>query len=428
MRKDRPLLLALAALLALFAWGLFHLFQLRFETGDVYPPYSSLRSDPLGTKALYEGLDNLHGLEVQRFIQRLDKLPGGRKTALLVLGADASDMERSTLDEYRKLEQFMFDGGRIVISFAPLNTRPWTARRPQGTKPTGDDSSSDNDPKKNRDPQKGDPQGRRRPDREREDDPNAGLIALRDRWNVDFGYENLPKDAAGDYESVRARKMVFGNLPDSIIWHTALYFDKAGTNWNVVFARDRRPVLIERRFGRGALVLSADSYFLSNEAMRGERHPELLSWLIGPNAIVLFDETHLGVIEAPGVAALVRKYHLAGLVLGLLLLAGLFVWKNAVRFVPGGVERAADAPVDAVAGKESAAGFLNLLRRSVPPSELLAVCLKEWKRARAHGRTDLNARIDRAAAALADEQGLPVRERNAVETYRRISRILTERK
>jgi hypothetical protein len=81
-----------------------------------------------------------------------------------------------------------------------------------------------------------------------------------------------------------------------------------------------------------------------------------------------------------------------------------------------------------VAGKESAAGFLNLLRRSVPPSELLAVCLKEWKRARAHGRTDLNARIDRAAAALADEQGLPVRERNAVETYRRISRILTERK
>jgi len=37
-------------------------------------------------------------------------------------------MEYSTEGEYKKLEQFMFDGGRIVISFAPVNTTPWATR------------------------------------------------------------------------------------------------------------------------------------------------------------------------------------------------------------------------------------------------------------------------------------------------------------
>ena len=34
---------------------------LRFESGDVYPVYSSLRSDPLGTRAFYDSLEDLEG-------------------------------------------------------------------------------------------------------------------------------------------------------------------------------------------------------------------------------------------------------------------------------------------------------------------------------------------------------------------------------
>ena len=41
-----------------------HLFQLRFEQGDIYPAYSSLRADPLGTKVFYESLETLPGLSV----------------------------------------------------------------------------------------------------------------------------------------------------------------------------------------------------------------------------------------------------------------------------------------------------------------------------------------------------------------------------
>jgi hypothetical protein len=57
----------------------------------------------------------------------------------------------------------------------------------------------------------------------------------------------------------------------------------------------------------------------------------------------------------------------------------------------------------------------------------LSVCFAEWKKARAHGRADLNARMERVAAEIAEEQAKSGREKNPVESYRRITRILTER-
>ena len=55
MKKNFPMItLAIGA--TLFVLGVIYLFLLRFEAGDVYPPYSSLRADPLGTMAWYESL------------------------------------------------------------------------------------------------------------------------------------------------------------------------------------------------------------------------------------------------------------------------------------------------------------------------------------------------------------------------------------
>ena len=60
MRKDRLFsALFLFAIAALFFYGVIELLIARFEAGDVYPPYSSYRSDPLGSRAFYEGLDLL---------------------------------------------------------------------------------------------------------------------------------------------------------------------------------------------------------------------------------------------------------------------------------------------------------------------------------------------------------------------------------
>ena len=65
MRRHCYILLLLACT-AGFAFGLLHLFKLRFAAGDVYPQYSSLRADPLGAMAFCESLERMPGLSVRR--------------------------------------------------------------------------------------------------------------------------------------------------------------------------------------------------------------------------------------------------------------------------------------------------------------------------------------------------------------------------
>src|SRR5947207_12523055 len=106
-----------------FLFGLSHLFKLRFEAGDIYPEYSSLRADPLGAKVFYESLDNL--LSVRRNYRPFAKLGEGRDTTLFYLGSRATLMLDSISDvrllpeEFKSLESFVVAGGRAVISLFP---------------------------------------------------------------------------------------------------------------------------------------------------------------------------------------------------------------------------------------------------------------------------------------------------------------------
>ena len=54
---------------------------LRFESGDVLPEYSTLRADPMGTKAFYESLENL-GLPVERNYRTMSQLTDVDRTTV----------------------------------------------------------------------------------------------------------------------------------------------------------------------------------------------------------------------------------------------------------------------------------------------------------------------------------------------------------
>ena len=77
MKRHLSILLLLACA-AGFAFGLVQLFRLRFAAGDVYPAYSSLRSDPLGTMAFCESLERMPGLSVRRDFNAGNELPDGK--------------------------------------------------------------------------------------------------------------------------------------------------------------------------------------------------------------------------------------------------------------------------------------------------------------------------------------------------------------
>ncbi len=131
--------------------------------------------------------------------------------------------------------------------------------------------------------------------------------------------------------------------------------------------------MIERRLGKGSLVLCADSFFISNEALRSERQPQLLVWLLGHNSKIIFDEAHFGNYKQPSVAALLRHYRFHRVLWVLAVMALLFVWKNAVYFVP---PRKDDVPsgADVVSDKDYTRGLIAMLRRNIPGNEILQVC------------------------------------------------------
>jgi hypothetical protein len=248
---------------------------------------------------------------------------------------------------------------------------------------------------------------------------------LKEHWGVDYSFIPLHRGKSEEFEAGRAENRSDLPLPDDLEWHSALIFTNLSAAWQTIYARGTNPVVIERKVGRGTLVMATDSYYLSNEALLKDRQAGLLSWLIGPSRCVVFDEAHFGIVESGGVAVLLRKYRLEWLVAGLVLLAGLFIWKNSLSFVPLPASRGGE---EFVAGKDAAAGFVNLLRRNIAPGEVLNVCFAEWTKSLRRAGTHTITRVDEAQAAIEAENKRSPKARDAVRTYREICRILKTRK
>lgn len=442
-RRANFLLAAGAALLALFALGLLQLFQLRFDRGDIYPPYSSLRADPLGARALLLSLGAVPGITATSLLEPVPKLGGGRDTTLLVLGTAHHAVESLPRQDVRDLEQFMNDGGRVVFAFHPFSVesryRRLEAERERKEQEKSDAKKSPDEKAKPgakpaKKPAKPDPQKNLQPGKTEKEKDESRLpeamrrVQLDQQWGVAFTSRDLVVDADGVPSPTFAlRREAAVELPAKLAWHTALGFTNLTASWRTNYQRDDLPVVIERPFGRGSLVFCADSFPFSNEALRRDRQTAWLAWALGPNHRVAFDETHLRVEETPGVATLAWRYRLHGLFAGLGVLALLFVWKNATSLVPPHDEEAGELG-GALVGKDSAAAFVNLLRRSIPASELLSVCVAEWRKSAAHAAVARSARRGQIEAAIAAHESTPARAREPVKTYLELSKLLNERK
>jgi Domain of unknown function (DUF4350) len=384
MKRSYPILLLIAAAV-IFAFGLVRLFELRYEAGDVYPEYSSMRSDPLGTMALYESLDGFDGLAVHRDISA-NGMPDGNATTYLYIAFPFGQWRVLPDEIFQKWELFAASGGRLVLTIFPQGAKSFLPPRNTGTK--------------------------------QQEKPKP--TPYRDRWGADFSIIDL-QQKNDEYVPVPAdRNTTTLALPPVLQWHSGVVASSLSPEWQTIYARGSSPVVIERHIGRGSVVIATDSYFLSNEAMEKDRHADLLAWLIGSNRTVVFEETHLGVTETPGIATLMRRYRLQWFVVSLIVLAALFIWKNSVSLVPPGT----GIQSNYIVGKDTAAGFINLLRRGIPSSELLSLCFTEWKTAAGTNSSVAARRAEQAQKIVEAEDARPAKDRNPVQAYRDISQIL----
>ncbi len=402
MKKHLPIILIFAGAGA-FVFGIVQLFKLRFEVGDVYPAYSSLRSDPLGAMAFYESLEKLPGISVRRDHSSANKLPEGKEATYLHLATRTLEWESLPEEVWEEVDAFLLKGGRLAVTFYPETSRPFrpfASRTATGNPPTR---------KKGRNNKAG------------EDDGPFALETLKERWGVEFGYQKLDVGDKDSYEPAEVENRSGQPLPEFLAWHSATIFTNLNNSWRTVYARGTNPVVIERRFGKGSVVMATDSYFLSNEAMLKDRHADFLAWFVGPSRHVIFDEAHHGIMDTSGVATLIRNYRLHGLAAGLLVLAALFIWKNSLSLLP---PHADEKSGGYVAGKDAAAGFVNLLRRNIPARDVLSVCFAEWTKSLYQGRYYTIWAVSEAQAVMEAELKLPPRERDPMKAYQKICGIL----
>ena len=123
MRSNTKLyLLALLLVAAGFAYGAASLFIARYTQGDAYPPYSSYRADPLGTRALFESFQALPNVYVARNVEAIDRAGGNRQVTLFVNGLQLDYFSSRELDGElaRSLQNVMQRGSRVIIAFTPV--------------------------------------------------------------------------------------------------------------------------------------------------------------------------------------------------------------------------------------------------------------------------------------------------------------------
>lgn len=434
--SNRPGKTAVVLLLCLltFVLGLGWLFWLRFQAGDLYPPYSSLRGDPLGTQIFFESVESVEEGGARRNFRPLDQISLNPDTTLLICGVrdGASFLEDRAWS--RLLERLSSQGGRLVI----------TLRHSRGS----GREERDNDPDGSADEAEGTPLGE--PDHitpeEEEAPPAPEEIEPEKSDDNDTIFEGEKPEIAADESfdlmerlGVAVEKMNADEyddfallssdwpdaLPEMIPWRARVAFDLKAPDWEVVYWWQDAPVVVQRSWGEGTVVFAGDSYLFSNEALRSDRVTPLLAWAVQLPGPLIVDEFHHGLVKQPGIADLVRKYRLQGAAASLLLVVVLLLWRQASPFAPALVEARSTVEESAV-GRDAQEGWVGLMQQHIRTDDLLNVCHEAWRTSPAINRV-ADERVARVAELMRATVAAP-RRPNPVTLYRQICQLLKEGK
>lgn len=334
IQKDRRIGLAAVVVFALlFAVAVIYSILRRTETTYNYPHYSSLNNGEQGTKAYFDALARL-GLAPSRNFKLLHKLEGAR-AAIFYAGPEMGTFRFSEEQELKQFEQLASGGARVMIAFDPEAVI--------GIHPEKEKKKED-----------------------------AAEDRLKTRWGVQLAHldRNVPDED-------RAFLKRLDMLP--VNWQ----FSSWSPAWVPSHVRNGAPLFLERRFGKGSIVLIGNSKLFTNRELLVQPDSDVLIAAPGGYHDIIFDESHLGLEDTGTVLGLARAHGLEWMLLGFAVLAILYVWRSSFSFIPR-----SHAPTEtAVGGRDAHVALSNLLRQSVPAKSVLRVSAEEWNRsARLLGR------------------------------------------
>ena len=386
MKKSLTLVVVFG-LAALLIAGVYEVFRLRFQAGDIYPEYSTLRADPLGAKAAFDTIEELgEHLQVIRQRQDLRLLELDSNSTLFFAGVTGHWLDQVlTRTEFDVLDTAIREGTRCVITFSGRdNAIGGDIEREEEDeeafvtpddvldREAGKSAQKTDEPEVEKDDEEGavDP----------EEMPILGIGEIKRRWGFEAGYatgENWDLEAG-----VAAKVEIESSFLEEIIAIRSPWrFTRLAPAWKPIATVGGRPVIMERAYGEGVLVLCADSWFLSNESLAKRRALGELLWAVGDRSTIVFDETHHGVLESEGVVGMVARYRLHGVIPGLIILFILVLWRGSASLVPGAALLLSSSQGSAaVDGIDAESGVVRLMRTGIAKQEILRQCYLAWAR------------------------------------------------
>lgn len=445
----------LALLIVVFCatgWVFMTLISQRFSSGEIYPHYSSLRTDPLGAKALYEALDHAGAWECERNYKDLEKLDGANDRTLLLLHIPAAAFSSDAVLDTRFLSGYAVAGGRVIITIdGQSNTWDQIVERADKRR---EENRLKKVERKKKAEEKKDPKaaGKEEEEKVKSDPDSDEKTPFDETLGIFVKTRDFVMTPKGSYtlEPTGELPLAPGALPE---WYskTSLVFEKPEVSngdaaeiggkkehkeerkaapskpgmkdkWKVLATLNKDVMIAERRYGQGSIVVVTDSYFASNEALLKEPAPGFLAWLVGDRRHVIFDETHLGTGENPGIMSLALRYHLQGFFFAGLVLFALYVWQSSTSLVPpdDNLEKASNH----VSGHGATAGLVSLLRRGILPGQVLRKGFETFEKSHSRTGTAMQKKMEQARELLPppDKKHLPAG--TAAGLYQRISDTL----
>jgi len=412
----------LLGVFALFFWGVVTLAKMRFEQGDSFAPYSSFRADPLGCRGLYGALSRLSGVEVRRYLRPLSKLPGSEGQVVMVLGLSGTGLGEPGGELQKELLRLAEAGSRVLVALRPPTgwTRALREKHDDCDCPDEEGADADGENKGKVPDEKADNDIPPAADADETVKPDADKVVS--DWHLEIDWQSSSEAETVPDSFVAVRQQAPDLLPEQLTVHTPLIFRADSADWQPVYSVDGAMVVAERSRGKGSLVVFAESYLFSNEALRERPPAAILAWTLDSPREVVFVESHLGVNDSPGLMTLIRRWRLDGILLALFAIAALAVWKNALPLVPS-----PSPPVGGVATRDHFSGLVNLLGRHIPLVDLGEACHREWRRGLSRYGYPSAEKRRRIEQLIDDERQRPANERQPLALYRKICQILSER-
>lgn len=356
MKKSLQLMMFIGGLL-FFALSVYVLLPQSARNQDAFPGYSSLLPNPMGMKVLHNSIERIPGFELHRNYRPYSELEGKPDTLLVMGGLPSwrTTLPKGIIDgEYDAgLSNFVKSGGTLLIAYTP-----WMPALDMEETEAPDSEEVDDEELAHEESVE---------DKVEEEDEDEDKVK----------YRSILKAVAksgmtsGDFEPFQWRSRYALNLPEE--------------GWQVHQSIGEYPAIASASLGDGSLVVCADAYFLSNEAML-EPPVDFIQWITEGKRIIIFDEWSKGVRDNRSIMYLLRKHKLLAFLLSLVATAVLLFWHNSSHVLSKAV-----ASHESASGQHEASATATLLRKDVPVNRLLQTCRellardkrmlkREWKR------------------------------------------------